>query len=128
VKSWARFRLVGGISFAAIHRDVTGLTWFARFLKTGCPVTGDASVITRAVLKDYLARLGATGPAPNTSLGYLTALWDFLEAAGRRQLLEHLASDATLYNDDLSRRPAGLPRFVALLTLPWVGRSNRCAM
>jgi integrase len=112
VKSWARSRLVGGISFGAIRRDVTGLTWFARFLETGRPDAGDASMITRAVLEGYLAHLGAKGPAPNTSLGYLTALRGFLEAARRRHLLEHLASDASLYNDDLPRRPAGLPRFI----------------
>jgi len=52
-----------GISFGAIRRDVTGLTWFARFLETGRPDAGDASMITRAVLEGYLAHLGAKGPA-----------------------------------------------------------------
>ena len=40
VKSWARSRLVGGISFGAIRRDVTGLTWFARFLDDRPPGCG----------------------------------------------------------------------------------------
>jgi hypothetical protein len=37
VKAWARSRLVGGMSFGAIRRDVTGLSWFGRFLASSAP-------------------------------------------------------------------------------------------
>ncbi len=73
----------------------------------------DASVITRGHLEPYLSHLLATGPVANTRLGYLTSLLrGFLETARRRRLLEGLPAEATLYTDDLPRRPKGLPRFV----------------
>ena len=111
VKTWARARLVGGMSFGAIRRDATGLAWFARWLAHTHPDAADASVITRATIESYLAHLTAHGPAPNTRLGYLTGLRGFLEACQRRGWLK-LPADAVVYHDDLPRRPAGLPRFV----------------
>ncbi len=112
VKSWARSRLVGGISFGAIRRDVTGLGWFARFLAQALPEADGASEISRVLVEGYLVHLACEGPAPNTSLGYLTSLRNFLETARRRGLLTRLGPDAVVYADDLPRRPAGLPRFV----------------
>jgi len=112
VKSWARSRLVGGISFGAIRRDATGLGWFASYLAKARPDADGASAITRPLLEDYLAHLACEGPTPNTSLGYLTALRGFLETARRRHLLAGLGADAAIYPDDLPSRPAGLPRFV----------------
>ena len=112
VKVWFRGRLTGGISFGAIRRDATALSWFATYLDQVCPGAGDASVITRGLLEAYLSHLVATGPVANTRLGYLTSLRGFLETARRRGLLEGLQAGATLYTDDLPRRPKGLPRFV----------------
>ncbi len=112
VKTWARSRLVGGMSFGAIRRDITAMSWFAQWLTHTHPDASDASVITRATLEHYLAHLAAHGPAANTRLGYLTGLRGFLETARRRGWLE-LPADAVIYHDDLPRRPAGLPRFVA---------------
>ncbi len=112
VKAWARARLVGGMSFGAIRRDVTALRWFARWLADTHPGASGASVVTRPTLEAYLVHLAATGPAPNTRLGYLTGLRGFLEGARRRGWLD-LPADAVLYHDDLPRRPAGLPRFIA---------------
>ena len=78
-----------GISFGAIHRDVTEFTWFARFLKTGRPDAGDASMITRAVLEGYLAHLGTTGPAPSTEvLKKLPSSGSFEEAPEGREVAE----------------------------------------
>ena len=110
-KTWARARLVGGMSFGAIRRDTTAMSWFARWLADAHPGATGASVLTRSTLEGYLAHLAAHGPAPNTRLGYLTSLRGFLETARRRGWLE-LPADAVLYHDDLPRRPAGLPRFV----------------
>lgn len=112
VKSWARARLTGGISFGAIRRDTTALGWFAAYLAQACPEATDASVITRERLEAYLSHLVATGPVANTRLGYLTSLRGFLESARRRGFLEGLPAEATLYHDDLPTRPKGLPRFV----------------
>lgn len=112
VKTWARARLVGGMSFGAIRRDVTALGTFATWLTSTHPQTTDASVINRATIETYLAHLTAYGPVPNTRLGYLTSLRGFLEMARRREWLR-LPADAVIYNDDLPRRPAGLPRFIA---------------
>jgi integrase len=112
VKSWARGRLTGGMSFGAIRRDATAMSWFATWLAQACPDATDASVITRQRLEAYLAHLVATGPVANTRLGYLTSLRGFLESARRRGLLDVLPAEATLYNDDLPKRPKGLPRFV----------------
>lgn len=112
VKSWARSRLTGGISFGAIRRDATSLAWFAAYLAQACPGAADASVITRERLEAYLSHLAATGPVANTRLGYLTSLRGFLEWARRRGFLECLPAGATLYHDDLPTRPKGLPRFV----------------
>ncbi|MDQ2825957.1 MAG: site-specific integrase [Actinomycetota bacterium] len=112
VKTWARARLVGGMSFGAIRRDTTAMSWFAGWLADAQPGATGASVITRATIEGYLAHLAAHGPSPNTRLGYLTGLRSFLETARRRDWLE-LPADAVLYHDDLPRRPAGLPRFVA---------------
>jgi integrase len=111
VKTWARARLVGGISFGAVRRDATALSRFGCFLAGDSPWSTDASVITRSSIERYLAHLAAHGPAPNTRLGYLTSLRGFLEAARRRGWLA-LPADALIYHDDLPRRPAGLPRFV----------------
>jgi integrase len=112
VKSWARARLSGGISFGAIRRDTTALGWFARYLFEVCPKATDASVITRERIEGYLAHLVFTVPLANTRLGYLTSLRGFLESARRRGLLTALPAGATLYHDDLPTRPKGLPRFV----------------
>ncbi|MGI8684625.1 MAG: tyrosine-type recombinase/integrase [Acidimicrobiales bacterium] len=111
VKTWARARLVGGMSFGSIRRDTTAMSWFAGWLADAHPGATGASVITRTTLEGYLAHLAAHGPAPNTRLGYLTGLRGFLETARRRRWLD-LPADAVLYHDDLPRRPAGLPRFV----------------
>jgi integrase len=112
VKAWARSRLVGGMSFGAIRRDATAMRWFARWLADTHPGASSASVVTRATIEAYLVHLAANGPAPNTRLGYLTGLRGFLESARRRGWLT-LPADAVLYHDDLPKRPAGLPRFVA---------------
>ena len=111
VKRWARSRLVGGMSFGAIRRDVTSLSWFARWLTSARPDATGPAVLTRATLESYLAHLAAHGPAPNTRLGYLTSLRGFLETTRRRGWLE-LPVDAAIYHDDLPKRPAALPRFV----------------
>jgi integrase len=111
VKTWARARLVGGMSFGAIRRDTTAMSWFAGWLADAQPGATGASVLTRATLEAYLAHLAAHGPSPNTRLGYLTGLRGFLETARRRGWLD-LPASAVLYHDDLPRRPAGLPRFV----------------
>lgn len=111
VKTWARARLVGGMSFGAIRRDVTAMSTFATWLAAARPRAADASVINRATLDGYLAHLAAHGPAPNTRLGYLTSLRGFLEMSRRRGWLD-LPADAVIYSDDLPHRPAGLPRFV----------------
>ena len=111
VKTWARSRLVGGMSFGAIRRDTTAMSWFAQWLSRTHPDASGPSVITRAVLEHYLAHLAAHGPAPNTRLGYLTSLRGFLETSRRRGWLD-LPAGAVIYHDDLPRRPAGLPRFV----------------
>lgn len=112
VKTWARARLVGGMSFGAIRRDTAAMSWFAGWLAEARPGATGASVLTRATIESYLAHLAGHGPAPNTRLGYLTSLRGFLETARRRGWLD-LPADAVLYHDDLPRRPAGLPRFVA---------------
>jgi len=112
VKTWARTRLVGGMSFGAIRRDVTAMSTFAVWLARTRPQAKDASVINRSTIEGYLAHLAAHGPAPNTRLGYLTSLRGFLEMARRRGWLV-LAADAVIYHDDLPRRPAGLPRFIS---------------
>jgi integrase len=112
VKTWARARLAQGMSFGAIRRDVTAMSWFASWLDEAQPDAVDASAVTRAALERYLAHLAAHGPVPNTRLGYLTSLRGFLEMARRRGWLE-LPADAAIYSDDLPRRPAGLPRFVS---------------
>jgi len=111
VKTWARARLVGGMSFGAIRRDTTAMSWFACWLADAHARSTDASVLTRSTIEGYLAHLAAHGPAPNTRLGYLTSLRGFLETARRRGWLD-LPAGAVLYHDDLPRRPAGLPRFV----------------
>ena len=71
VKAWARARLVGGMSFGAIRRDTTAMSWFASWLESSRPQAPDASVITRTTIEAYLAHLAARGPdAPNTRVGY----------------------------------------------------------
>jgi integrase len=111
VKTWARARLVGGMSFGAIRRDVMALSWFGSWLAHAQPEATGALVINRTTIEQYLAHLAAHGPTPNTRLGYLTSLRGFLEMARRREWLD-LPGDAAIYGDDLPRRPAGLPRFI----------------
>lgn len=111
VKTWARARLVGGMSFGAIRRDVTALSWFASWLAGARPHSPGSSVINRATIEEYLAHLAAHGPTPNTRLGYLTSLRGFMEMARRRRWLT-LPADAAIYGDDLPHRPAGLPRWI----------------
>ncbi|MDA8047328.1 MAG: tyrosine-type recombinase/integrase [Actinomycetota bacterium] len=111
VKTWARARLVGGMSFGAIRRDVTALSWFASWLARARPHAPGPSLITRAAIEEYLAHLATHGPTPNTRLGYLTSLRGFIEMARRRRWLS-LPADAAIYRDDLPHRPAGLPRWI----------------
>ena len=71
------------------------------------------SVINRATIEAYLAHLAAHGPTPNTRLGYLTGLRGFPGDGTPPGMALALPADAVIYGDDLPRRPAGLPRFIA---------------
>lgn len=102
VKTWARARLVGGMSWGAIRRDTTAMSWFARWLADARPRATEATILTRSTLEGYLAHLAAHGPGPNTRLGYLTSLRGSLETSRRRGWLDR----PTCRRRALPRRPA----------------------
>lgn len=111
-KRWCRFRLGSGKTFGTVQVDVRAVEWFSRFLAERHRAVGNETTITRDVLEHYLVWLIASPLVAHTTSTYVTCLRTFLDTCRRHRWLPALAATATLYNDDLPRRPRPLPRFI----------------
>lgn len=112
VKRWARFRLAGGKKFSSVDIDVRSVRWFSRFLAEQHPRIVAPAGLTREVIEHYLSWFLGVGLAGHTSNTHLMALRGFLEACRRYGWMPGLPTTATIYIDELPRRPQPLPRFV----------------
>lgn len=112
VKRYARFRLACGKAFASVDIDVRAIRWLSRFLAEQHPEIRGAGQLTRPVVEHYLSWLVAVDMAPNTTNTLLVCLRGFLETCRRHGWMPGLAATATIYLDELPRRPYPLPRFV----------------
>jgi integrase len=112
VKRWSRFRLATGCAFATIDAGALALTRFSRFLAAGHPQAGDASVITRPVLEDYLSWLVTQGYSAPTRALSLSVIRVFFDACHRHGWLPGLAASATIYVEELPFHHDQIARFI----------------
>lgn len=111
-KRWARFRLATGTRFSSVAGDVASIRSFSGFLDAR-PVRADnETVVTRAVIEDYLLWLAGSGRSPATRTGLLVGLKIFLDHSRRHGLLPGLPAGAVVYREDLPRREVAVPRFI----------------
>lgn len=111
-KRWARFRLSIGKTIGTVDIDLRALRWFSRFLTQTHPTLIDEAGLTREVFEGYLPWLAGAGLATHTHNTYLVCLRGFLDGARRYGWLTRLPDGATIYLDELPRRPQPLPRFI----------------
>jgi integrase len=111
-KRFARHRLGSGKAFGSVSIDVRAVRRFAAYLARTRPRASDESAVTRELLEGYLGWMAGARLAAHTRNTDLICLRGFLQAARRHRWLPGLAADATLYADELGRRPDGLPRFI----------------
>jgi hypothetical protein len=102
VKRWSRFRLATGCAFATIDAGALALTRFPRFLAARQPDAGDATVITRPVLEDYLSWLVTEGYSAATRALSLSVIRVFFDACHRHGWLPGLPAGATIYVEELT--------------------------
>ena len=112
VKRWSRFRLATGCAFATIDAGALALTRFSRFLATRQPGAGDAGVITRPVLEDYLSWLVTHGYSASTRALSLSMIRVFFDACHRHGWLPGLAANATIYVEELPFHHDEIARFI----------------
>jgi integrase len=112
VKRWSRFRLATGCAFATIDAGALALTRFSRFLATRQPGAGDAGVITRPVLEDYLSWLVTQGYSASTRALSLSMIRVFFDACHRHGWLAGLAANATIYVEELPFHHDEIARFI----------------
>ena len=112
VKRWSRLRLATGCAFATIDAGALALTRFSRFLATRQPDAGDATVITRPVLEDYLSWLLTQGYSASTRALSLSVIRVFFDACHRHGWLPGLAASATIYVEELPFHHDQIARFI----------------
>ena len=112
IKRWSRFRLGAGYAFVTIDSGAQSLARFSQFLDQRPGVAGFEGV-TRELLEGFLAWL-PTNPkwSKNTRHHTLTFVKVFLDWGHRHGTLPGLAPNAVLYEEEVSRPPEHLPRFI----------------
>lgn len=111
-KRWARLRLGSGKTFGTVSIDVKALVYLSRFLTERHVAASSPAALTRPVLEDYLAWITGSHLAAHTTSSYVTCLRTFLDTCRRHAWLPPLPATACLYQEDLTRRPRPLPRFI----------------
>ncbi|MDQ4069186.1 MAG: hypothetical protein M3203_06915, partial [Actinomycetota bacterium] len=114
IKRWSRFRLATGYSFTTIDSGTQALARFSLFLCEHPQVAGFDG-ITRELLEEFLAWMAMTGGtrwSTNTRHHTLTFVKVLLDWGHRHATLPGLAANAVIYEEEVSRPPDRLPRFI----------------
>ena len=112
IKKWSRFRLGAGYSFTTIDAGPQSLARFSVFLTEHPEVRGFEG-ITRPLLEDFLVWIaGKPEWSANTRHHTLTFVKVFLDWGHRHGTLPGLAANAVIYEEEVSRPPDQLPKFI----------------
>ena len=112
IKGWSRFRLAAGYSFATIGSGARALGRFSLYLSEHPEIDGFAGV-TREVLEEFLVWIVAsTRWSTNTRHQTLTFVKVLLDWGHRHGTLPGLPANAVIYEEEVSRPPDQLPRFI----------------
>ncbi|MCA1706118.1 MAG: tyrosine-type recombinase/integrase [Actinobacteria bacterium] len=112
IKRWSRFRLASGYSFTTIDSGTQSLARFSLFLAEH-PEVGGFAALTREVLEEFLVWMAARPEwATNTRHHTLTFVKVLLDWGHRHGTLPGLAANAVIYEEEVSRPPDQLPRFI----------------
>ncbi len=111
VKTWSRFRLGAGYAFNTIDAAAQALARWSIFLDERPDVAGPAD-ITRELLESFLSWMASSNWAINTRSHTLTFTKVFLEWGHRHNTLPGLPANAVIYEEEVSRPPDQLPKFI----------------
>ena len=112
IKRWSRFRLASGYSFTTIDSGTQSLARFSLFLSQHPEVDGFATV-TRERLEDFLVWIAASPRwSTNTRHHTITFVKVLLDWGHRHGTLPGLPTNAVIYEEEVSRPPDQLPRFI----------------
>jgi integrase len=111
IKRWSRFRLGAGYSFTTIDAGAQALARWSIFLDERPAVAGPAD-ITRELLESFLSWMASSAWAVNTRSHTLTFTKVFLEWGHRHNTLPGLPANAVIYEEEVSRPPDQLPKFI----------------
>ncbi len=112
IKRWSRFRLASGYSFTTIDAGAQALRRLSLFLSERPEICGFGDV-TREVLEDFLVWIAAKPQwSTNTRHQTLTFVKVLLDWGHRHGALPGLAANAVIYEEEVSRPPDQLPRFI----------------
>ncbi|HZT64219.1 MAG TPA: tyrosine-type recombinase/integrase [Acidimicrobiales bacterium] len=112
IKAWSRFRLAAGYSFSTIDSGAQSLARFSLFLSEHPEVDG-FDRLTRDLLERFLVWMPTqTQWGTNTRHHTLTFVKVLLDWGQRHATLPGLPSGAVLYEEEVSRPPDLLPRFI----------------
>jgi integrase len=108
-KRWMRVRLLSGTAPISLRHYVEHLQAFSGWLSDRAPAAGSPSVITRALLEDYLLAVRSGGLASATKNQRVGVLRAFLDEQ-RDDGLAGLAATAVIYAGELPKIGRWLPR------------------
>jgi integrase len=111
IKRWSRFRLGAGYAFSTIDSGAQSLARFSGFL-TEHPEVRDQRDITRELLETFLSWMASTRWSANTRSHTLTFVKVLLDWEHRHKSLPGLPANAVLYEEEVSRPPDSLPKFI----------------
>ena len=112
IKRWSRFRLASGYSFTTIDAGAQALRRLSLFLSE-CPEICGFGDVTREVLEDFLVWIAAQPQwSMNTRHQTLTFVKVLLDWGHRHGALPGLAANAVIYEEEVSRPPDQLPKFI----------------
>ncbi len=112
IKRWSRFRLAAGYSFTTIDSGAQSLGRLSLFLAEHPEVDGFAGV-TREVLEQFLVWIAAKPEwSTNTRHHTITFVKVLLDWGHRHDALPGLPANAVIYEEEVSRPPDQLPKFI----------------
>jgi site-specific recombinase XerD len=111
VKTWARFRLGAGYAFGTVDATGQNMARFSQFLTTR-PDIVDATGLNRELIEAFLVWMATRPLAASTRASTLCFVKGFLEWGRRHHSLAGLSADAVIYEEEVTRPPDQLPKFV----------------
>ncbi len=112
IKRWSRYRLGAGYSFTTIDSGAQSLARFSQFLARH-PDVDSFNGITRELLEGFLVWITAQPRwSTNTRHHTITFVKVLLDWGHRHGTLTGLPANAVIYEEEVSRPPDQLPRFI----------------